>query len=112
MKKSSYKRILLKLSGEALSEGQEFGLNHQACHRIAAEIADIKKLGVQIAIVVGGGNIFRGSQAKEFGFARTSADQIGMIATSINGIALAQALTSVGCRSKIMSSFPLHGIIE
>lgn len=109
---AAYKRILLKLSGEALSGQQDFGLNHTACHSIAKEIAEIDKLGVQIGIVVGGGNIFRGVQAKAFGFARTPADQIGMIATAINGIALAQALSVLGCRTKVMSALPLNGVIE
>jgi len=112
MTKAAYKRIVLKLSGEALSGGQDFGLNHEACQSIAKEIAEIDALGVQLAIVVGGGNIFRGAQAKAFGFARSPADQIGMIATAINGIALAQALSQCGCRTKVMSALPLSNIVE
>ncbi|MEX0961405.1 MAG: UMP kinase [Simkaniaceae bacterium] len=111
MKKLPYKRILLKLSGEALSGSDSCGLSHSSCHDLAEKIAEVDQLGIQIGIVVGGGNIFRGGQAKEFQFARSPADQIGMIATTINGIALSQALQNLGCRTKVMSALPMNGVI-
>ena len=91
-----YKRILLKLSGEALAAGQGFGVDNIRVHEIAAEIADVHQLGIQIAIVVGGGNFFRGvaEQAKEMD--RVSADHMGMLATVINALALQDALEKQG----------------
>ena len=88
----AYKRILLKLSGEALAANQGFGVDTKRIHEIAAEIADVQKVGVQIAIVVGGGNFFRGvaQQAKDMD--RVSADHMGMLATVINALALQDAL--------------------
>ena len=92
MSTPAFKRILLKLSGEALAAGQGFGVDNTRVHEIAAEIAEVHKLGVQIAIVVGGGNFFRGvaEQAKEMD--RVSADHMGMLATVINALALQDAL--------------------
>ena len=111
-KRTPYKRILLKLSGEALMGQGKSGVDHQACESVAAAIKEIHALGVQIGIVVGGGNIFRGSQAKEFGFSRTPADHIGMIGTTINGLVLQQTLQSIGCESYVMSAFDTDSIIE
>ena len=112
-KKPLYKRILLKLSGEALMGSKEkFGIDHKACKNIAAAVKEIHKMGVQIGIVIGGGNIFRGSQAEELGFSRTPADHIGMIATTINGLILQQALASQGIESHVMSAFDTDSIIE
>jgi uridylate kinase len=104
MNKSLYKRVLLKLSGEALMGAQSFGIEHTACEHIAKAIKEIYELGIEIGIVVGGGNIFRGNQAVEFGFARTPADQIGMLATTINGMVLQQSLAAVGVESRVMSA--------
>ena len=92
-----YKRVLLKISGEALMGDQKFGVEHKACQQIADEVREIYSRGVQIGIVVGAGNIFRGTQAKAFEMARTPADHIGMLATTINGLVLQQALTAHGC---------------
>jgi uridylate kinase len=111
-KKPSYKRILLKLSGEALMGEGKFGVEHKASKSIAAAVKEIHSMGVQIGIVVGGGNIFRGSQAQEFGFSRTPADHIGMLATTINGLILQQSLASLGCESHVMSAFETDSIIE
>lgn len=111
-KKSPYKRILLKLSGEALMGAGKFGIEHKASKNIAAAVKEIHAMGIQIGIVVGGGNIFRGSQAKEFGFSRTPADHIGMLATTINGLVLQQSLASLGCESHVMSAFDTDSIIE
>ena len=100
------KRIILKISGEA------FGQSHEATHTIAQSVADASKLGIQIGIVVGGGNIFRGNQAEEFGFERAPADYVGMLATVINGLILAQALTKLGLTTRVMSSFAIPGVTE
>lgn len=112
MQKPLYKRILLKISGEALMGEQEFGLKKNICLQIAEAIKEVRALEVEVAIVVGGGNIFRGSQAKEFGFARVAADQIGMLATTINGLVLQQTLNSLGVPCSIMSAFPCEGVFE
>ena len=111
-KRSLYKRILLKLSGEAFMGAGKFGIEQKATHSIAAAIKEIHALGVQIGIVVGGGNIFRGSQASDFGFSRTPADHVGMLATTINGLILQQSLASQGCESHVMSAFDTDSIIE
>lgn len=110
--KPKYRRILLKLSGESLKGEGEFGLSHQACLRIAKDIKEICDLGVEIGIVIGGGNIFRGALAKEFGFSRTPADHIGMLATAINGLSLQQTLVKLGCPARVMSARPCDSVIE
>ena len=107
-----YQRILLKLSGEALAGDGPFGLDHKACEYIASSIQTLHDLKVQIGIVVGGGNFFRGSLAKSFGFERTSADQIGMIATLINGLALSQSMRKLGIKSKVLSALSFGPFIE
>jgi uridylate kinase len=112
MSTPAYKRILLKLSGEALAAGQGFGVDNNRVHEIAAEIADVYKLGVQIAIVVGGGNFFRGvaEQAKEMD--RVSADHMGMLATVINALALQDALEKLGAQTRVMSAIEMHEVAE
>lgn len=110
--KPAYKRVLLKLSGEALMGREKFGIDQTACNHIARSIKEICDLGVQVGIVVGGGNIFRGNQATSFGFARTPADHIGMLATSINGLVLQQSLAIVDIDSKVMSAIKTDSIIE
>jgi uridylate kinase len=99
-----YKRVLLKLSGEALMGNQTFGVEHKACEHIAKAIKEVYLLGLELAIVVGGGNIFRGAQVSEFGFARTPADHIGMLATTINGLVLQQSLAALNVESRVMSA--------
>ncbi len=103
---ASPKRIILKLSGEA------FGRSHEAVHTIASTVAELKSTDIQVGIVVGGGNIFRGYQAQDFGFERAPADSVGMLATVINGLILAQALNTLGCTTRVMSSFAIPGITE
>lgn len=110
--KTRYKRILLKISGEALMGEQKFGIEHSACEQIALSIKEVHDQGTQIGVVVGGGNIFRGSQAKSFGFARTPADHIGMLATMINGLVLQQSLAALGCKSRVMSALNCDSIVE
>src|SRR6266540_1483240 len=104
MSKPIFKRILLKLSGEALAANQGFGVDPLRIHEIAAELADVRSLGVQIAIVVGGGNFFRGvaEQAREMD--RVSADHMGMLATMINALALQDALEKRSVYSRVMSA--------
>lgn len=111
-KKSAYRRILLKLSGECLKGKYPGVIDHDACHHIADNIHEIYKLGVQIGLVIGGGNIFRGSQADQFGFARTPADHVGMLATTINGLVLGQVLSTKGCKTRVMSAVNFDGIVE
>src|SRR6201996_6444427 len=99
-----FKRILLKLSGEALAANQGFGVSTERIHGMAAEIADVQTLGVQIAIVVGGGNFFRGvaQQAKDMD--RVSADHMGMLATVINALALQDALEKQGVYTRVQTA--------
>lgn len=112
MPKPKYKRVVLKLSGEALMGKQEFGMQHEACAHIAKSIKEICDLGLEVGVVVGGGNIFRGRQAKEFGFEQTPADHIGMLATMINGLILQQSLAGFGIESQVMSAISCSLIAE
>jgi uridylate kinase len=107
-----YKRILLKLSGEALAAGQGFGVDNNRVHEIAAEVADVHRLGVQIGLVVGGGNFFRGvaEQAKEMD--RVAADHMGMLATMINSLALQDALEKQGVHTRVMSAIEMNQVAE
>src|SRR5437868_14429635 len=97
-----YKRVLLKLSGEALAAGHGFGVDVTRVHQIAAEIADVRSLGVEMAIVVGGGNFFRGVAEQARDMDRVSADHMGMLATVINALALQDALEKVGVQTRVM----------
>ena len=107
-----FKRILLKLSGEALAAGQGFGVEGSRVHEIAEELADVHSLGVQTAIVVGGGNFFRGvaQQAKEMD--RVSADHMGMLATVINALALQDALEKHGVHTRVQSAIEMNQVAE
>jgi uridylate kinase len=107
-----YKRILLKISGEALAAGQGFGVDNQRVHEIAAELADVHRLGIEIAIVVGGGNFFRGvaEQAKDMD--RVSADHMGMLATVINALALQDALEKQDVFTRVMSAIEMNQVAE
>jgi uridylate kinase len=91
---------------------QKFGLEHRFCQEIAQSIKEVYSLGIQMGIVVGGGNIFRGNMAEAFGFARTPADHIGMLATTINGLVLQQSLASLGVESRVMSALSTNAIVE
>lgn len=99
-----FKRVLLKLSGETLLNGDPFGINPEACRSLALAIKELQSGGKEVAIVIGGGNMFRGSQLKALGVQRTPADQIGMLATLMNGVALQQALDMAECKAKVMSA--------
>jgi len=107
-----YKRILLKLSGEALLGKQSSGVDPEVANYIAAEIKSLADLNVQIGIVVGGGNIFRGLEASSKGMDRTSADYMGMLATVINSLALQSALEMHGIATRVQSSIEMHEIAE
>ena len=112
MAQTAFKRILLKLSGEALAAGQGFGVDTARVHEIAAELAEVHELDIQIAIVVGGGNFFRGvaEQAKEMD--RVSADHMGMLATVINALALQDALEKHGVHTRVQSAIEMNQVAE
>jgi len=107
-----YRRILLKLSGEALMGEDEYGINPEVVKRIASEIEDLLALGVQVAMVVGGGNIFRGVQLAASGLDRVTGDHMGMLATVINALALQDALEKRGLYARVMSAVKINQICE
>jgi uridylate kinase len=107
-----YKRLLLKLSGEALGGEGGFGINPEAVHSIAAQVAEVQALGVQMVIVVGGGNIFRGLQGSEKGIERATGDYMGMLATVINALALQDALEKMGTATRVQSAISMTQIAE
>jgi len=112
MEKAKYKRILLKLSGEALVGSQGYGIDPDVVKKTAKEVKDIYNLGVQIGIVIGGGNIFRGLSENAKNMDRVQADQMGMLATIINSIAIQNALELEGIETVIQSSIPMDSIAE
>ncbi|MBM3801472.1 MAG: UMP kinase [Acidimicrobiia bacterium] len=107
-----YKRILLKLSGEALMGSQGFGVDPAMAANVAGEVKDVHDLGVEIAIVIGGGNIFRGLKATAQGMDRVSGDLMGMLATVINAIALQDALEKVGVYTRVVSAIEMREVAE
>jgi uridylate kinase len=107
-----YKRILLKISGEALAAGQGFGVDNTRVHEIAAEIAEVHRLGIEIAIVVGGGNFFRGVAEQAKAMDRVSADHMGMLATVINALALQDALEKQRIWTRVMSAIEMNQVAE
>ncbi len=107
-----YKRILLKLSGESLMGDKAFGIDNNRLNVYAKQIKEVHDLGVEIAIVIGGGNIFRGVQAEEGGMDRTHGDYMGMLATMINSMALQAALESAGVQSRLQSAIEMKEIAE
>lgn len=111
-KKPKHQRILLKLSGEALSGKQRFGIDENVLPTIAAEIKELWELKIQVAIVIGGGNIFRGLQASSKGMDRASADYIGMLATTINSLALQHALEKEGVFTRVLSAIDMQQLAE
>jgi uridylate kinase len=104
--------VLLKLSGEALAGEQKFGIEPKAIGTFCREIADVAKHGVQIALVIGGGNIFRGMAASEQGMDRASADYMGMLATVMNALAVQDALEKLGCDTRVMTAFTMTEVAE
>jgi uridylate kinase len=107
-----YKRILLKMSGESLMGDQKFGISATMLHHYAAQIKEVADEGVQIAIVIGGGNIFRGLQAEKSGIERVQGDYMGMMATVINGMALQSALEGLGVYTRLISAIEMKQIAE
>ena len=112
MSEPEYQRVLIKLSGEALQGDQEYGISPESLEGFAREIADIQQLGVEVAIVIGGGNIFRGVAGSTAGMDRASADYMGMLATVINGLALQDALEQCGVSTRMQTALEIKEIAE
>ena len=111
-RRPAYRRIVLKLSGEALAGSQGYGLDPSTLVRIGAEVREVVELGVQVAIVIGGGNIFRGVAASAGGMERATADYMGMLATVINARALQDALEKAGCQTRVLSAIEMRAVAE
>jgi uridylate kinase len=111
-RRPAYRRIVLKLSGEALAGSQGYGLDPAVLARIGAEVRDVVELGVQVAIVIGGGNIFRGVAASAGGMERATADYMGMLATVINALALQDSLEKAGCQTRVLSAIEMRAVAE
>jgi uridylate kinase len=107
-----YKRILLKLSGEALLGAGDYGIDPAVLKRIALEIQDIMSLGVQVAVVIGGGNIFRGAGLARAGMDRVAGDHMGMLATVMNSLAMQDALENIGCFARVQSAIRINEVCE
>jgi uridylate kinase len=115
MKKSPrpiFRRVLLKLSGEGLGDGSGVGINAQSLHNMAQEIVEVRELGVQVVVVVGGGNIFRGLHGSKQGIERAAGDYMGMLGTVINALALQDALEKLGVATRVQSAITMHQIAE
>jgi uridylate kinase len=112
LKKMKYNRILLKLSGEALMGDKSYGIDPSRLEQYAQEIKKVASQGVQIAIVIGGGNIFRGGQSERIGIDRVQGDHMGMLATLINGMALQSALEKTGVYTRLLSAIPINQVCE
>ena len=106
------KRILLKLSGESLSKDRNFGINSDACKEVACYLQKIRQSGIELGVVIGGGNIFRGIDLNIKGMSRTPADHMGMVATLLNGIAIQQALTEIGSKVRVLSALDCPKVVE
>jgi uridylate kinase len=111
-KAARYQRIVLKLSGESLQGSQGFGIHAETIENIARELNEVNDLGVQVAIMVGGGNFFRGTRQKSLAIDRATADYMGMLATVINGLALQDALEKQGCHTRLLSAIEMHQVAE
>ena len=109
---ATYKRILLKLSGESLMGEKQYGIDEKRLAEYAAQIKEIHELGVQIGIVIGGGNIFRGLSGANKGFDRVKGDQMGMLATVINSLALSSALVAAGVKARVLTAVRMEPIGE
>jgi uridylate kinase len=108
----AYQRILLKLSGEALLGQEDYGIDPLIIHRIAVEIGDVTRLGIEVAVVIGGGNIFRGAGLAKSGIDRVTGDHMGMLATVLNSLALQDALERIGVDARVMSAISVHDVCE
>ncbi|RLA32823.1 MAG: UMP kinase, partial [Gammaproteobacteria bacterium] len=107
-----YRRVLLKLSGEALMGELDYGIEPDVIQRIASEIAAVQKLGIEVAIVIGGGNIFRGAGLARAGMDRVTGDYMGMLATVMNALAIQDALESLDVYARVMSAIQIHEVCE
>ncbi len=110
--KPLFKRVLLKLSGEALSGDRNYGIDTQACSNIAERIKEVRDLGIEVAVVIGGGNIIRGEKFAAKGMDRSTADYMGMLATVINSMALQDALEKIGCFTRVQTAIQMEQIAE
>ncbi len=108
----AYKRVLLKLSGEALLGDRSYGIDPLVANQIAGDVADVRKLGVEIAVVIGGGNIFRGLAASSKGMDRSTADNMGMLATVMNALALSDALERHGAATRVLTAIEMRTVAE
>ena len=111
-KTPKYKRILLKLSGEALMGNQDFGIDPQVLDRMALEIGQLRGIGVEVGLVIGGGNLFRGAALQEAGLDRVAGDHMGMLATLMNGLAMRDALERSNIPTCLMSAIQMSGVVE
>jgi len=109
---SNYKRVLLKLSGEALMADQDYGIDAKMLTRVASEIAEVVNMGVEVALVIGGGNIFRGAGLVQSGIDRVTGDHMGMLATVINSLAMQDALEKQGMTCRVMSAVKINRMCE
>lgn len=107
-----YRRIVVKLSGESLSGPLESGIHAETIHTLAGEVKAVHDLGVEVALVVGGGNIFRGARQQGLNIDRATGDYMGMLATVLNGLALQDALEKAGCHTRLMSAIEMHQVAE
>jgi uridylate kinase len=112
MTKPAYGRVLLKVSGELLLGGQSFGVDPEVTGQIASEVADVRSLGVQVALVIGGGNIFRGLAASARGMDRATADYMGMLATIINALAIQDALEQIDVSTRVVTAIEMRAVAE
>lgn len=111
-KEKKYKRILLKLSGEELMGDEGFGIDPKVLDRMALEIGQLVGIGVQVGLVIGGGNLFRGAALNKAGMDRVTGDHMGMLATVMNGLAMRDALERTNISSHVMSAIPMSGVVE
>jgi uridylate kinase len=112
LEKPPYKRVLLKVSGEALMGEREYGLEPETVGRVAAEVQAVVELGIEVCLVIGGGNIFRGISGAAQGMERASADYMGMLATVINALAMQNALERLGVQTRVQSAIPMSSVCE
>ena len=112
MSDPKYKRVLLKLSGEALIGTKDYGIDDSLISELAVQIADLHKIKVQLIIVIGGGNFFRGSDLEKLGIQRVTADHMGMLATVINSLALQSSLEKINIECRVMSSIAIDAVCE
>ncbi len=112
MAEEAFRRILLKLSGEALLGNEDYGIDPKILGRIAGEIRDVIAIGVEVAVVIGGGNIFRGAGLAQSGLDRVTGDHMGMLATVMNSLALQDSLEKIGTDARVMSALAIHDVCE